>query len=253
MWILVVKLKKLTFPILTSSECSKVVANCSQVGAMALQWPHHGAKNFTKWAPETRKKEKIRRTSTCSTLSSKQKNHFQHRQRATIQLVQSTQAPFISVWKSPNLGWQETIVTVGVGWWALRNVAQDQVLRSLLSQSKQQGFFFSNSDSVKLKVGVNWKSIHKSFSVASRMQLHQYKRQRQTLILQITTVLAVINSTCSPASLPLDMWALKVAAVSSYMPCLGSGAFGGSCSLSGSWRAQKKMSVLTPLSLHSHF
>lgn len=43
-----------TFPILTSSECSKVVASCSQVGAMALQWPHHGAKNLTKWAPEAR-------------------------------------------------------------------------------------------------------------------------------------------------------------------------------------------------------
>lgn len=40
-----------TFPILTSSVCSKVVASCSQVGAMALQWPHHGAKNLMKWDP----------------------------------------------------------------------------------------------------------------------------------------------------------------------------------------------------------
>lgn len=45
-----------TFPIFTSLECSKVVASCSQTGAMALQWPHHGAKNLIKWAPETRKK-----------------------------------------------------------------------------------------------------------------------------------------------------------------------------------------------------
>lgn len=40
-----------TLPILTNSECSKLVASCSHVGAIALQWPHHGAKNFTKWEP----------------------------------------------------------------------------------------------------------------------------------------------------------------------------------------------------------
>lgn len=47
-----------TFPIFTSSECSKVVASCSHVGAMALQWPHQGAKNLIKWAPEAGRKER---------------------------------------------------------------------------------------------------------------------------------------------------------------------------------------------------
>lgn len=40
-------------------------------------------------------------------------------------------------------------------------------------------------------------------------------------------------------ALPLAMWVLKLRAVSSYMPCLGSGALGGSSSLSGSWRMYK--------------
>lgn len=53
--ILIIKVP--TFPILTS-ELSKVVASCSQVGAMALQCPHHGAKNLMKWDPEIRGKKK---------------------------------------------------------------------------------------------------------------------------------------------------------------------------------------------------
>lgn len=48
---------------------------------------------------------------------------------------------------------------------------------------------------------------------------------------------------CSRWLLPLVMWALKLSAVSSYMPCLGSGAFGGSSSDSGSWTTQEQASM----------
>lgn len=47
------------------------------------------------------------------------------------------------------------------------------------------------------------------------------------------------------------MCSLKLRAVSSYMPCLGSGAFGGSSSLSGSWRANtcrhERTQIINPL------
>lgn len=57
--------EELTFPILTSSVCSKVEASCSQVGAMALQWPHQGAKNFMKWEPGSRTQNQSHKKKRC--------------------------------------------------------------------------------------------------------------------------------------------------------------------------------------------
>lgn len=86
----------------------------------------------------------------------------------------------------------------------------------------------------KFKIGTK----QKRFIWHDRKQLRKYTTWSYCSFAFHETI--ITNCWSSTRALPLAMWALKLGAVSSYMPCLGSGALGGSISLSGSWRKHNK-------------
>lgn len=126
----------------------------------------------------------------------------------------------------------ETVIVTAVGFVAV--IARQPKTLGHAYASSTRGRCSNESDEAFPSYGNitrGWLKTERTFKLWTKAKAAICKRCKTELS---------INLACSWTSvhvLPLDTCSLKLWAVSSYMPCLGSGAFGGSSSLSDSCRA----------------